>query len=332
MTGRCTLIVLLAVGVLPLFAEAPLPLPKDTLPVKLALDSVPLGLEARIVPKDNPLTESRVALGRRLFFDPILSGDRTVSCATCHRPDQGFASGEARPRGVRGQLAERHAPSLFNRAYATSMFWDGRSASLEDQALKPIENPVEMGSSVPEAVKRLSDDKDYRTQFAAAFPDGVTSANLAKALAGFERTLLRGDSKVDQFRMKGKHDALNPEERHGLWIYESKGRCWSCHSGANFTDEGFHNTGVGWGETPPDFGRFLVTKKEGDRGRFKTPTLRGVSLTAPYMHDGSIKTLEEVMAYYSKGGNKNPHLDSKMEPLNLSETEIRALVAFLKTL
>ena len=314
------------------FGDTPSPLPQDTLPPALALDVVPLGLGPRPLPEDNPLTEARVKLGRRLFFDPILSGDRTVACASCHHPDRGFAGAEGKARGIRGQVTARRAPTLLNRAYGSAFFWDGRAASLEEQALKPLENPAEMGSSIAEVVRRLDEHKDYRPRFAAAFDDGVTAANLARALASFQRVLLRGDSRVDRFRRKGEHDALTSQERHGLWLYESRGRCWRCHGGANFTDEDFHNTGVGWGREPADLGRFAVTKADADRGKFKTPTLRGARLTAPYMHDGSLKTLAEVVEFYNKGGTPNPRLDPLMAPLGLSRDEVRALVAFLEAL
>jgi len=315
-----------------LAADAPPDLPKDTLPAKLALDEVPLGLEPRPAPKDNPLTEQRVGLGRRLFFDPILSADNTVSCASCHQPSHGFAGTEARPRGIRGQRAARRAPSLLNRAYGTAFFWDGREATLEGQALRPIEDPAEMGSTVAAALDRLRANPSYKSQFETAFSGGVTAANLGRALASFERMLLRGDSAVDRFRRKGDTKALTAQERQGLWLYESKGRCWRCHTGANFTDEAYHNTGVSWGKTPPDLGRFAVTKREEDRGRFKTPTLRGVALTGPYMHDGSLTSLEAVVEFYNRGGGANPHRDPVLAPLNLSPDEVRSLAAFLKAL
>ncbi len=323
-------LVVLSVSVLA--ADAPPDLPRDILPAKLALDEVPLGLGPRLVPKENPLTELRVRLGRRLFFDPILSTDNTVACASCHRPDHGFAGNEARPRGIRGQRTSRRAPTLFNRAYGTSFFWDGRESTLEGQALRPIEDPTEMGSTITAVLDRLRADTTYKAQFEAAFPDGVTAANLGRALASFERVLLRGASAVDRFRRQGKTEALTARERHGLWLYESKGRCWRCHSGANFTDESYHNTGVGWGKVPADLGRYVVTKKEADRGRFKTPTLRGVALTGPYMHDGSLTSLEDVVEFYNRGGGANPNLDPVLAPLNLSKDEVRDLVAFLKAL
>jgi cytochrome c peroxidase len=313
-------------------ADAPSPLPRDTLPASLALNDVPLGLGTRQVPADNPLTDARVRLGRRLFFDPLLSADRTVACVSCHQPEHGFASPAARGRGIRGQTTPRKPPSLFNRAYGTAFFWDGRAATLEEQALQPIDNPTELGTGVAEVVRRLRADDDYRGRFEAAFPDGVTAANVGRALAAFERLLLRGNSKVDRFRRSGDHEALTAAERHGLWLYESKGRCWRCHTGANFTDEHYHNTGVSWGKEPLDLGRFAVTKDEADRGKFKTPTLRGVSLTGPYMHDGSLATLQDVVKFYNKGGGTNPHLDPALAPLGLSKDEVRDLVAFLEAL
>jgi cytochrome c peroxidase len=324
------LALLLALGAAPP-AAVPEAVPKDTLPADLGLDVIPLGLGARPVPRDNPLTEARVRLGRRLFFDPILSADGTVACASCHRPEHGFSGGPARARGLGGRLTARKAPTLFNRAYGTAFFWDGRESSLEAQALRPIEDPTEMGSRLGGVVRRLQADEDYRMRFTTAFPEGVTAANLGKALASFERVLLRGDSRVDRFR-RGEAAALTPQERHGLWLYESKARCWRCHSGPNFTDEGFHNTGVSWGKDPPDLGRYRLTQRDGDRGRFKTPTLRGASLTAPYMHDGSMATLADVVEFYNRGGGANPCLDPALTSLGLSADETRALVAFLEAL
>jgi cytochrome c peroxidase len=313
-----------------LCAKSPAPVPSDSLPENLDLESIPLGLEPRPESKDNPLTATRVALGRQLFFDPIFSRDRTVACASCHRPDHGFSSPDAKPIGIGGKEAARRAPTLFNRAYGSVFFWDGRTRSLEVQALEPIANPLEMGFSVEEAVGRLKADANYKDRFAAAFDDGVTAANLAKAIASFERVLLRGDSPVDRFRQKGDREAMTTAERHGLWLYESKGQCWRCHLGKNFTDESFHNTGVGWGGE--DIGRIAVTKNAEDRGKYKTPTLRGVKLTGPYMHDGSLKTLEDVLEFYNRGGNVNPNLDPAIRRLDLTKEELADLVAFLKAL
>jgi cytochrome c peroxidase len=307
-------------------------LPRDTLSATTAQAPIPLGLErTRPVPADNPLTDARVQLGRRLFFDPILSADGTVSCASCHQPDHGLASPQPRAVGVRGQVGLRNAPALFNRAYGSSFFWDGRAATLEAQALRPIADALELGSSVADVVQRLRADAGYGAAFQATFPDGVTADNLARALASFERTLLLGNSPVDRFRA-GEVTVLSDQARQGLWLFESRGRCWRCHSGSNFTDEQFHNTGVSWEREPIDLGRYAVTKVDADRGRFKTPTLRGVARTAPYMHDGSLATLEDVVEFYQRGGGKNAYLDPVLEPLPLSTEDVRALVAFLRAL
>ncbi len=315
-----------------LYGEPAVPVPADTLPAELAAGELPLGLDPLPAGADNPLTPAKVRLGRRLFFDPILSQDGTVACASCHRPDHGFGSGEARPRGVGGRRGTRKAPTLFNRAYGSAFFWDGREATLEAQALRPIESPDEMGARVADVVRRLRDRDDYAAGFRSAFPDGVTATNLGKALAGFERVLLRGGARVDRFRRLGETAALTPQERHGLWLYESKAGCWRCHGGANFTDDGFHNTGVSWGKAPADPGRSRVTGRDGDRGKFKAPTLRGAPLSAPYMHDGSLATLEQVVEFYNAGGGANPYLDPALKPLGLSAEEMSALVAFLKAL
>ena len=313
-------------------ASEPVPLPKDTLAAVLSVKDTPLGLAARrATPTDNPLTEAKVRLGRKLFFDPILSVDGKIACASCHQPDHGFASSTAVAVGVGSKRGRRNPPSLLNRAYGSAFFWDGRAATLEDQALHPIASPQEMGHTVPEAVKRLQASKEYVALFQAAFPDGVTATNLARALASFERVLLTGNTPVDRFRA-GRLQALNDRERHGLWLYESRAQCWRCHSGSNFSDEGFHNTGVSWGRTPADLGRYEITRQEADRGRFKTPTLRGLIATAPYMHDGSLATLDEVVDFYNRGGGKNPNLDPVLAPLGLSKTDTADLVAFLKAL
>jgi cytochrome c peroxidase len=316
----------------PRVATRGLSLPKDTLPAELSFTDIPLGLDAnRPVPKDNPLTDAKVKLGRKLFFDPILSADGAVSCASCHDPSHGFAGRSRFGTGIGGKKTSRNVPSLFNRAFGTAFFWDGREASLEAQALRPIDNPEEMGGTVATAVKRLQAHSDYPRLFENAFAEEITSSNLAKAIASFERVLLLGNSRVDRFRA-GEVRALNDNERHGLWLFESRGRCWRCHSGPNFSDEAFHNTGVSWNKEPIDWGRYAITKQDADRGRFKTPTLRGLTDTAPYMHDGSMKTLKEVVEFYNQGGGKNPNLDETIVPLGLSKTDVTDLVAFLKAL
>jgi len=307
-------------------------LPPDHLPIVLDLNHIPLGLGAnRNIPADNPLTTEKVALGRRLFFDPILSANRQVSCASCHLPKLHFASPDPLAIGIRGQLGQRHAPTLVNRTYGTSFFWDGRAKTLEDQALQPIENSLELGFSIDGALKRLRQDQQYDQLFQAAFPDGTTRTNLAKALASFQRVLLSGNSPVDRF-LAGDFKALNDSQRQGMWLFDSRAGCWKCHSGPNFTDEQFHNTGVSWHKSPPDRGLFNATKQKTDQGKFKTPSLRNISETRPYMHDGSISSLWPVIEFYNQGGIDNPYLDPAMKPLQLTTDEIVHLIEFLKAL
>jgi cytochrome c peroxidase len=296
------------------------------------LGELPLGL-ARALPEpaDNAFDAARWELGRRLFFDPELSRDRTLACAGCHRPEHLFADTRARSLGVGGALTERNAPSLVNRGFGASFLWDGGAATLEDQVLLPIENPLEMDLALDALLERLAADAEYPALFAAAFDEGLTRETLARALAQFVRRLVLGDSPVDRFRAADAA-ALTPDERVGLWVYESKGRCWRCHSGPNFTDEDFHATGVGVRDGVAEPGRMAVTGEAADRGRFKTPSLRGVAHTAPYMHDGSLATLSDVVEYYRTGGVPHPELDPALEPLDLTEREAAGLVAFLEAL
>jgi len=273
----------------------------------------PYGLAAEPLARD----AARAALGRSLFFDPRLSRDGTVSCASCHLPEHGFADPRAHSVGIEGRTTPRNAPSLFNRALGKSFFWDGRVASLEEQVLNPIENEDEMGNPVEQVLERLGGK--------------LTRAELGAALAEFVRGVWIGDSPVDRFQ-GGDFAALAVDERLGLWVYESKGRCWRCHSGPNFSDEDFHNTGVGVRAELAEEGRMHVTADERDRGRFKTPTLRGVALNAPYMHDGSQATLEDVVEFYRKGGGANPALDEAMVGIEFSAEDGKNLVAFLKAL
>ena len=328
-------IVVLAVvaGILPggLAADGESPaIPRDTLPLDLARRRAPAGLGR---PESNQevdqATFDRVKLGRRLFFDPILSGDRSLACVSCHDPAHGFSDPRPVSIGINKARGRRNAPSLFNVALGRSFFWDGRVASLEDQVRFPIENPRELGSKLETVVARLEADADYSREFGRLFTDGVTVKNLSRSIADFERTLLLGNSRVDRFRA-GDAGALNDAQRQELWLFESRGRCWHCHSGPNFTDEKFHNTGVGVRRTDRDPGRMAVTRRTGDRGRFKTPTLRGVARTAPYMHDGSVKTLREVVEFYNRGGGRGPQLDPLMKPLELDRAEVGFLVEFLK--
>ncbi len=293
----------------------------------------PKGLpEAIAPPGENGYVPARTALGRRLFFDPILSVDRSVSCSSCHDPKHGWSDPRSLSRGVHGQTTLHHAPSLLNRVFGKRFMWDGRAETLEEQVLLPIENPLEMGLPLDEAVARLAAQPGYAKSFRDAYGSPPDRRRLAFALAQFVRRLRIGNSPVDRFRRGEADHGLTTEEKVGLWVFESRGRCWRCHSGGNFTDESFHNTGVGVRNQEPAPGRFVWTKAPEDIGRFKTPTLRGLVYTAPYMHDGSLATLEEVVAFYRRGGGPNRGLDPFVAPITMTDREANALVAFLKAL
>lgn len=307
-------------------------LPTDTFPMHWDWSRLPRGLVALpAYPDSEPPSAEQVSLGRRLFFDPILSRDQTVACASCHQPQHAMATNDRVAVGIDGKQGVRNSPSLLNVSYSSLFFWDGRSTSLEDQALQPIENELEMDFSVSKVLERLQAEPTYVTAFEAAFDSEPTRESLASALAAFQRTLLVGDSPVDRFR-DSDFSALTTEQRNGMWLFESRAGCWRCHSGPNFSDDRFHNTGVAWASEPIDEGRFTLSGNESERGAFKTPGLRSVSRTAPYMHDGSMATLADVVRFYNEGGIKNPHLDTAMKPLNLSKEEERYLVAFLEAL
>jgi cytochrome c peroxidase len=272
-----------------------------------------------------------VELGRRLFFERKLSSDGSTSCATCHDPDKAFTDGRTVAEGVGGQKGSRNTPTLVNRGAGLSHFWDGRAATLEKQALEPLANPKEQNTSVDAVLFWLRGNVAFRREFPKVFNREVCADDLASALASFVRTIRSDDSRFDLY-LKGEAK-FNEEETAGLLIFRGKGGCVFCHSGDNFTDERFHNTGVAWrGQRLVDEGRFTVTREEYDRGAFKTPTLRELAHTAPYMHDGSLATLDEVVEYYDRGGNPNPHLDPRIVRLGLSAEEKRSLIAFLKTL
>jgi cytochrome c peroxidase len=288
----------------------------------------PPGLKPVPVPADNPLTPEKIELGKQLYFDPRLSRDNTVSCATCHDPEKGWSNGEAFATGVRGQVGGRSAPTIVNAAYSDLQFWDGRAERLEGQALGPIQNPIEMDLPIDEAVAKLNKIPGYRAAFQKVFGTDVTADGIAKAIASFERTCLSGDAPYDRFKA-GDTTALSEAAQRGMKIFFGKGQCSSCHVGHSFSDFSFHNIGVGMEKETPDLGRYEVTKLLGDKGGFKTPTLREIARTAPYMHDGRFKTLEEVVDYYDKGGFDNPQIDEGIFPLKLTPQEKTDLVKFL---
>ena len=329
----------------------------------------PLGLPPLPAQAAQGLTEEKVDLGRRLFMDRRLSHNNTMSCAMCHVPEQGFTSNELGAAvGIGGRGLRRNAPSLYNVGYQRSLFHDGREPHLEEQAWSPLLARVEMGMPsmgyVTEKVRQLP---EYRGLFEVAFGGPVTSERIGQALASYQRTLVSGNSRFDRWRYGGETAALDAREQRGFGIFTGKGRCAACHrvgeSSALFTDHRFHNTGIGWERTmqperasyrvqlapgsvvevdgrllaafePPqaDTGRYEVTGALGDRWAYKTPTLRNVALTAPYMHDGSLATLEEVVAFYDRGGIANENRSPLVAPLGLDAGERAALVAFLKTL
>jgi len=315
-------------------AQKPEP-PKGPIPYELEL---PLGLQpdSAVIPGDNPLTVEKLRLGKRLFFEKALSVDGTISCASCHIPEKGFADPERFSDGVKGQKGTRQAPAIINRLFSAAQFWDGRAASLEEQALGPIQNPVEMGNpSMVPVLDRIKTSPEYVRAFKEAFPPSgeITDETVARAIASFERTILSGNSPYDRFGA-GDNTALGEAAQRGLKIFkdENKGNCETCHASFNFTDENYNNIGVGMAAKDPDLGRYKVTKLEGHQGAFKTPTLREIANTAPYMHDGSQKTLEEVVAFYNQGGHPNKWLSPKIKRLKLTKQEQADLVEFLKSL
>jgi cytochrome c peroxidase len=282
-------------------------------------------------PADNAPTEARVELGRTLFFDPRLSGTNQMSCATCHDPDKGW--GDARPLAVGhdGRTLGRGSPTILNVAYSGVLMWDGRFATLEQQAIGPIVDPGEMNESMPRLVAELSAIPAYRERFAAAYPgEPIGEATIGKALAAFQRTVVSGESAFDRWR-RGDRSALGDSARRGFDVFRVQGGCANCHMGFNFSDDDFHNIGVrDLGE--PDPGRYAVTRNPKDRGAFKTPTLRDVALTAPYMRNGLYATLEEVVEHYVRGGDVKHNLSEQMEPRALTDQQKADLVAFMKSL
>lgn len=300
--------------------------------VKPAPPPVPLGLLPIQWPKDNPYSPAKVELGKLLYFDTRLSKDNTVSCATCHSPKFGYTDGLPVSTGIKGQKGGRSAPTVINRAYSLAQFWDGRAATLEDQAKGPIENPIEMGETHNAVISKLRGIAGYRKLFLNVFgTEDFTIDHVAKAIATFERTVLSGNAPYDRYRA-GNKAAMTADQVRGMDVYLNKAKCDQCHEGINFTSNAYHNVGVGMDKPNPDEGRSAVTKNPADWGAFKTPTLRDIARTAPYMHDGSLKTLEEVVDFYDKGGTPNKNLDEKIKPLKLSDQDKKDLVAFMKAL
>lgn len=301
----------------------------------------PLGLSAVPIPKDNPPTVATIALGRKLFYDKRLSAGESVACATCHNPQLGFTDALALSKGFGGAVGVRNAPTIVNAAYLPFQFWDGRAASLEEQAAAPIADPVEMNQPHLVSVGKLAQDAMYRRMFREAFgTEDATLGRVEKALASFERTVLSGGSAFDRYAYGGDKGAMTAAQVRGLGVFVDahRGNCAACHTigakDALFTDGKFHNTGEGVGDSGEfsDLGRFGQTKVATDTGAFLTPTLRNVANTGPYMHDGRLKTLKEVVDFYAGGGNSNAYLDPQMKTIVLTGQDRLDLVEFLKSL
>lgn len=317
------------------------------------------------IPEDNPMTRAKIELGRQLYFDPRLCGDATVSCASCHSPDEGYARQTQFGVGIGGQTGNRNSPTSYNRILSRAQFWDGRAGSLEEQAIGPIANPIEMGNTHEQCVGTIGEIEGYRIQFEKIFGGEVDIEKIGKAIATFERAIVTGNSPYDYWepvrrieaaadvsdlealeeedpdlydqyvaakQLSDEHPMSESAKRGYALFFGQKGGCTACHTGPNFTDEKYHNLGVGMDAEEPDLGRFVVTQEEKDRGAFKTPTVRNVALTAPYMHDGSQKTLAEVVEWYDKGGHPNPWLSKDIRKLNLTAEEKADLVAFMEAL
>jgi len=302
------------------------------------LPASPLGIDQTLADLPEPPTPERARLGRWLFYDARISANGSISCASCHRPENAFSEPTAVSTGIGGQTGTRKSPTFINAAFAfyPNFFWDGRASSLEEQALGPIANPIEMGSTHDTMIQTLTEIAAYKPYFVEAFgSDEITTDRVAKAIADYERTCLTGNSPWDRWRKNKDEAAVSDEVKLGHEVFFGKGACSTCHVGPNFSDSLFHNLGVGWNEetkTFADDGRFLVTGEDAHKGAFKTPTLRDVALHAPYLHDGSAASLEDVVELYDDGGKANPYLDPKMKKLGLTAAEVHALVAFMEAL
>ena len=331
---------------------------------------VPLGLPADTwsyyVPKTNPLTPAKIELGRKLFFEARLSADGNISCATCHKPELAFTDGKTVAEGIFGRLGTRNSISVLNTMFNNAQFWDGRSDTLEQQAIEPLVNPLEMGnSSHDDVIDRLRALAGYRAEFQTVFGGEITIGRLAQAIASFERSLVSGDSPFDRY-VAGDERAISEEAKRGFAIFRGRGRCARCHSFSEqrpfFTDFSYHNTGVAAND--PNFdklarqaataaesvrakdllgqlakqrggqelGRILVSYQLFDLGAYRTPSLRNIALTAPYFHDGSARTLADVVRFYNGGGKANINLEEELHTLGLSEDDQDDLVAFLMSL
>ncbi len=309
-----------------------------------------------VVPKDNPMSPAKIELGKTLYFDPRLAGDSSISCSKCHDPAKGFSNAAQLSEAYPGTKHWRGVPTILNAAYATSLFWDGRSGSLEDQAKGPVQAPIEMNQNPGHLVEKLSQIPYYVKTFKNVFNSDVTFDNMAKAIAAFERTIVSRNIPFDAY-LEGDKSALDGEQIAGLKLFKGKAGCFQCHHGPMLDDTALHATGVP--EIEPlnkdsdriatrhffakdagyknyridaDYGRELITKSAADRFKFKTPSLREILDTAPYMHNGAFLTLEDVIDFYDRGGGDLPNKSPLLKPLHLTDSEKSALIAFLESL
>jgi cytochrome c peroxidase len=307
---------------------------QPTTPPGAAAQEPPRGLPPVAVPKDNPITAAKIELGKMLYFDKRLSKDGTISCATCHDPKMAWAEHEPTSKGIHKQAGERNAPTVINAACMTSMFWDGRMKTLEEQALGPIENPVEMGMKMELVVDALKKVPEYEKRFKEVFGGEVTKESIAQAIAAFERTLLSGDSAYDRHEA-GDKNALNDSQKRGMGIFLDSGQCATCHTPPIFSNGRFYNAGVDADKKNPDVGRMKVTNNDRDKGAFRVPHLRNVADTGPYFHDGSARELQDAVTLMAKGGRDNPNLSPVFKAVrqaDLTEADIKDLMEFLKAL
>jgi len=294
----------------------------------------PIGLENlnQFIPEDNPITEGKIALGRDLFFDRRLSVDGTVSCDFCHSPLLGFSDGRYFATGVFGLKSKRNTITILNRVFGREFLWDGKANSIEEVVLDHIKDPNVFGNNEENVVKTLNEDKTYREKFEKVFETGINADGISKAIAAFVRTLLSGNSPYDKY-VAGDKSALSESAVRGMKLFFSDQlKCAVCHSGPNFTDEKYHNNGAKIDSLNQDLGRYLVTKKEDDKGKFRTPTLRDISRSSPYMHNGSVKGLTALVEFYNEGGITNNFQSSVIKPLHLTEEEKIDLKSFLRSL
>ena len=300
----------------------------------ITLLKTPLGLEKleQFIPKDNPLTKEKIDLGRDLFFDRRLSVDGTVSCDFCHSPVLGFSDGRYFASGVFGLKSRRNTITILNRIFGQEYYWDGSVQSIEEVIIDHIKDPNVFGNNVENVINTLSNDKRYLEKFENVFDREINMDGISKAIAAFVRTLNSGDSPFDKY-VNGNKSALSESALKGMKLFFSdRLKCSVCHSGPNFTDEKYHNNGSIIDTVNPDLGRYLVTRNDSDKWKFRTPTLRDISRTSPYMHNGSIKGLNALIDFYNEGGIPNSNQSPIIKPLNLTEEEKVDLKKFLRSL